>query len=37
VLGRAVMEARALRARLRREVRELRALEDTVRRLGGAS
>ena len=37
VLGRAVIEARALRARLRREVRELRALEDTVRRLGGAS
>jgi putative RecB family exonuclease len=37
VLGRAVMEARALRARLRREVRELRALEDSVRRLGGAS
>lgn len=36
VLGRAVLEARALRARLRREVRDLRALEETVRRLGGA-
>ncbi len=36
-LGRATLEADALRRRLRREVRELRALEETVRRLGGAS
>ena len=35
VLGRAALEARALRKRLRREVRELRTLEATVRRLGG--
>lgn len=35
VLGRAVVEATALRRRLRREVRELRVLEDSVRRLGG--
>ncbi len=35
VLGRAVLEARAMRGRLRREVRELRVLEETVRRLGG--
>ena len=37
VLGRAALEARALRARLRREVRELRVLEETVRRLGAGS
>ncbi len=36
VLGRAVVAADALRRRLRREVRELRVLEDRVQRLGGA-